>query len=37
MQILGLSGMYFDAAIVEVKKNLIFIQNGSCHTVRPVF
>ena len=26
MQILGLLGMYFDAAVVEVKKNLLLIR-----------
>ena len=33
MQILGLLGMYFDAAVVEVEKNLLFFQIGSGHTV----
>ena len=34
MQILVLLGMYFDAVVVEVKKNLLFIQIGSGHTVK---
>ena len=34
MLILVLLGMYFDAVVIEVKKNLpIFIQIGSGHTV----
>ena len=32
MQILGLLGMYFDAVVVFVKKNLTFIHIGSGHT-----
>ena len=32
IQILGLLGMYFDAAVVEVEKYLLFFQIGSGHT-----
>ena len=33
MQILDLSGMHFDAAVVFVTKSSLFIQIGSGHTV----
>jgi hypothetical protein len=34
MQILGLLGVYFDAVVVEVKKNLLLFRlGGSGHTV----
>ena len=36
MQILGLLGMYFDAVVVEFKKNLLFIQIGSGHAVQTI-
>ena len=34
MQILDLSGMYFDAALVFVTKSSLLIHMGSDHTVR---